>query len=459
MSTASIERDGSDGGPPDAGTIVVSLDGKVVQTVPVGDDVLTIGRLSDNTIALPHQGVSRRHAEIRQGDGRALLTDVGSAGGTLLDGVRLEPGQPVPLGPSSEIGIGPYVLTYRPRVAVHVTRPRPEPSTSPPPPSSPGPTRDPEPAPSVVGARVAFSPAAYTPSAYSPAASAAPGRVRPALLDETPPPVEARPTWPAPRAANAAPDAGSLAVRLDGVTVQTVSVGDEVVTIGRLSESVILLPHRAVAPRHAEIRHGEAGALLTDLGSAGGTLVDGARVAPGESVVLSGRSEVGVGPYTLTYTPRMASRYLQHLPAVFQDNEFLGRMLLIFESLWEPLEQRQDHFALYFDPQTCPAAVLPWLASWFALELDPHWPEARRRRLVAEAMELYRCRGTVRGITRALEVCTGVTPTIVEDPAQPYTFRISMRIPRGHDVRREVVEELVQAHKPAHVGYSLEIVP
>ena len=81
------------------------------------------------------------------------------------------------------------------------------------------------------------------------------------------------------------------------------------------------------------------------------------------------------------------------------------------------------------------------------------------RALVAEAMELYRWRGTAYGMTRMLEVCTGITPTITEDPAQPYTFRIAMRIPSGHDVRREVIEELVRAHKPAHVGYVLEVAP
>jgi phage tail-like protein len=134
-------------------------------------------------------------------------------------------------------------------------------------------------------------------------------------------------------------------------------------------------------------------------------------------------------------------------------------MLLIYESVWEPLERRQDHLALYFDPRTCPAELLPWLARWLELQLDPHWPESRRRALVAEAMELYRWRGTAYGMTRMLEVCTGLTPSITEDPAQPHTFRIALRIPAGHDVRREVVEELVRAHKPAHVGYVLEIAP
>src|SRR5205814_3376189 len=70
------------------------------------------------------------------------------------------------------------------------------------------------------------------------------------------------------------------------------------------------------------------------------------------------------------------SRYLQHLPTVYEDNVFLGRYLLIFESLWEPLEQRQDHVDMYFDPRTCPAAFLPWLARWLDLSFNTHSPEA-----------------------------------------------------------------------------------
>lgn len=322
------------------------------------------------------------------------------------------------------------------------------------------------------------------------------------------------------------PDLGTLVVSMDGTAIHAVPIADRIVTIGRLPENVVSLPHQAVSRRHAEVRVEGTGALLTDVGSAGGTYVDGVRLSPSQPCALEAGSCVRIGPYVLTYTPARtpalpafdepsapppvamyndgepiararldlapphpvrqaraalleeeappvesrprwpapiadgpASRYLHDLPALFQENDFLGRMLLIYESIWEPLERRQDHVALYFDPRTCPAELLPWLARWLELQLDPHWPEARRRALVAEAMELYRWRGTAYGMTRMLEVCTGITPTVTEDPAQPYTFRVAMRIPPGHDVRREVVEELVRAHKPAHVGYVLEIAP
>ena len=313
-----------------------------------------------------------------------------------------------------------------------------------------------------------------------------------------------------PERSYTAADAGGIVVTLDGTVVHAVSLGDRVVTIGRLPQNVIALPDQAVSRQHAEIRAEAGGAFITDLGSSGGTLVNGRLVLPGQPFAIEAGSHIEIGPYVITYRPpttrRIAppayepprdtggdgdgratttavaiedllpmldarptsempyadgptSRYLAHLPALFQDNDFLGRMLLIFETLWEPLEQRQDHLRFYFDPRTCPAPMLAWLAGWLELRLDPHWPEPRRRALVAEAMELYRWRGTPYGMTRMLEVCTGLAPTITEDPKRPYTFRVSVAVPPGHRVRRETIEELIRAHKPAHVGYVLEMTP
>lgn len=152
-----------------------------------------------------------------------------------------------------------------------------------------------------------------------------------------------------------------------------------------------------------------------------------------------------------------ASAYLQDLPAIYQDSDFLARFLLIFESLWEGLEQRQDHIDMYFDPSTCPAAFLTWLASWLDIAINPHWPERRRRRLLAEAMDIYRWRGTAYGLMRIIEVCAGLTPEITEDPARPFVFDVRVRTPRDGHVDRELIEDLIRTHKPAHAGYRLEI--
>jgi phage tail-like protein len=151
------------------------------------------------------------------------------------------------------------------------------------------------------------------------------------------------------------------------------------------------------------------------------------------------------------------SRYLAALPVVFQDSDFLGRFLLIFETLWEPLEQRQDFIELYFNPRTCPEHMLGWLASWLDLSLPEHWPEARRRRILAEAIDLRRWKGTRYGLARLIELCTGVSPEILEEPDAPFVFRIHMRATANTVLDTELVETLVRQHKPAHVGYILDL--
>jgi phage tail-like protein len=297
--------------------------------------------------------------------------------------------------------------------------------------------------------------------------------------------------------------AAVLTISVDGNVVQVVSLRSDPLTIGRLPDNAVVLPHQAVSRRHAEIRLEGSQAILTDVGSSSGTQVGELRLKPNEPVALSSGDAAKIGPYRLTYSvvemskaapvfhppePRAAapapapvpaepapepsnrrmtfpvpmppgprSRYARNLPGLYQDNDFMARMLLIFEAIWEPLEQRQDHFPLYFAPSTCPAGLLPWLASWLNLTLDPSWPEPRQRALLGEAMDLYRWRGTPYGLVRMIEVCTGLTPLITEDPKQPYVFRIAVRIPPSTRIHPELIEEIVAQHKPAHVGYILEV--
>ncbi len=152
--------------------------------------------------------------------------------------------------------------------------------------------------------------------------------------------------------------------------------------------------------------------------------------------------------------------YLRYLPDIFQENDFLKRFLHIFEDIWEPLEQRQDHIAMYFDPRTCPVTFLPWLASWLDLPFNARWPEARHRHLLVQAMELYSWRGTNYGLKRMIEICTGLTPVITESPSQPFVFHIRVTLPAGSSdgtFDRDLIEELIEMHKPAHAGYVLEV--
>jgi len=58
--------------------------------VPLGEHVITVGRIPSSTIVLGDPNVSRHHAEIRpEGDGYTVI-DLGSTNGTRVNGVRVE---------------------------------------------------------------------------------------------------------------------------------------------------------------------------------------------------------------------------------------------------------------------------------------------------------------------------------------------------------------------------------
>ena len=59
------------------------------QRIPLGDRPVTVGRLTECTVPLNDQNVSRRHAEIRPGRGAYVVADLGSTNGTMVNGTRI----------------------------------------------------------------------------------------------------------------------------------------------------------------------------------------------------------------------------------------------------------------------------------------------------------------------------------------------------------------------------------
>ena len=171
------------------------------------------------------------------------------------------------------------------------------------------------------------------------------------------------------------------------------------------------------------------------------------------------------------------SSYLRYLPAVYSEDEFLGRFLNIFENILTPIEQTIGRVDLYFDPRMAPEGLLPWLASWINLVLDEDWPVHRRRQLIGAAVQMYRLRGTRRGLLEYLRIYTGAEPTITEhyggirlDGMSQLGLNSVLGRGRGHrlivvlelqpdsafDLRK--VEAIIEAEKPAHTAYDLVVV-
>ena len=73
------------------------------QTLPLADEVTTIGSVAGNTVVLADPAVSRKHAGIRKIDASYELADLGSTNGVYVNGHKvpkktLEPGDIIRVG-------------------------------------------------------------------------------------------------------------------------------------------------------------------------------------------------------------------------------------------------------------------------------------------------------------------------------------------------------------------------
>lgn len=86
-----------------------------------------------------------------------------------------------------------------------------------------------------------------------------------------------------------------------------------------------------------------------------------------------------------------------------------------------------------WDPATCPAELLPWLAwAWSVDTWSDSWTIEQKRHVVASAYDVHRVKGTRHALQRALN-SLGYGVTLVEwfedsEPADPYTFRLIARV-------------------------------
>ena len=209
------------------------------------------------------------------------------------------------------------------------------------------------------------------------------------------------------------------------------------------------------------------------------------------------RLEVSSGEETGELTSQILlehpdSKLLAMLPSIYQeamadmrmelsapDLPFFERYLVGLQDAVDPLREALHKLDALFGPYSTPPDYLVWLASWVCMPMDANWPEMKRRRLISEAVELFRWRGTKRGLSRFLEIYTGVRPIIHDQPQQgaalgpetlmgapdtiigdvpEHTFTVTLGVPNPAAVDEEVVHRIIQSEKPAHTAYRLLIV-
>jgi len=268
-----------------------------------------------------------------------------------------------------------------------------------------------------------------------------------------------------------------------------VIVGRQGLRIGRTGDNNLALNHREISRQHMRITWREDDKFMVeDLNSSNGVWLNDSRIPSRIPQELNEGDIVRVGPYLLTfekliYTQPVAVRtgdtgelpplevmpvghlagipydkstWLQYLPEIYSNDEFLGRYLLIFESILSPIVWMIDNFDLYLTPDIAPPLWLEWMAGWFDLLLLPELAIERQREILRQAGWLFMRRGTRAGLQRLLELYFGVTPEIVETD----NCRFVVRLPLSESASKmgaEVANRLINSQKPAFASYTLEI--
>ena len=86
-----------------------------------------------------------------------------------------------------------------------------------------------------------------------------------------------------------------------------------------------------------------------------------------------------------------------------------------------------------WDPETCPANLLAWLAWAFTVdEWDPAWTDEQKRRVIQSSIAVHRYKGTIGAVRQALDDLffdVRVQEWFNQVPAgAPYTFRILLEV-------------------------------
>lgn len=161
------------------------------------------------------------------------------------------------------------------------------------------------------------------------------------------------------------------------------------------------------------------------------------------------------------------------LPAMYRElDPNVLRLTEALDDVIAPVWMVLDSLEAYFDPAVAPVDFVLMLAEWVGLPVDDNWRDDQMRRLVADAVDMYRWRGTRRGVIALVEAYTGITPDVVETggtiwraaqgapaPGSPSPgVRVRVRLPADANEDLSRLTRLIAESVPAHVPVTVEIV-
>lgn len=231
---------------------------------------------------------------------------------------------------------------------------------------------------------------------------------------------------------------------------------------------------------------------------------------PPETAIAPIPQQQLVGAEDFTVHVRPWGHYPQYLPEVFQGVDFVHRFLAIFEQTFDPDVQTLRLMWAHLDPLTAPESMLAFLSHWVGWPLeDGHnaLDLKQKRRLISNALSIYRWRGTRWGLLLYLHLYTGLplsphdipeeeaslkNTLVLESPeippylrhiriesdsiqgfvigsttlgpetvlggGKPYHFTVRLRSrPDDPPLNQALVRKIIDQEKPAFCSYSLYI--
>jgi len=160
------------------------------------------------------------------------------------------------------------------------------------------------------------------------------------------------------------------------------------------------------------------------------------------------------------------------LPGLYRDDEFTMRLCAGLDEVLASVMVSLDNLPGYLDLRMTPEDMIPWLASWLGIAIEPGIPPERQRELLRAASETQGWAGTARGMELAVEAMFGVPAEVIESGGAAYATSPGHELP-GEPVPAVVVRVLapdvqaidqvrldavVNALKPAHVMHRVQVV-
>lgn len=173
--------------------------------------------------------------------------------------------------------------------------------------------------------------------------------------------------------------------------------------------------------------------------------------------------------------------FLSYLPMIYQAGgreEFLGRFLGLFETVYQDLDEKIRNSSRQLDPLAAQPEFLYWLAKWVGISNAHLWQEDRLRLLLEGIVKKNMVRGTREYMEHMIHTFTGERPYFLEyceiEKYQenerayqslkqsyahgPYEVSVFVREQAVPSLREQyALKKMVEDIKPAHIRMHLII--